>query len=258
MARHWGENILIYGDYVRSEASGITTKNPNQENWERTTQDLLRSIQATRVGSVLLRLINATPRSLTIRPLASALLLQTASAANTPVHAGAAGVPLKPKSPEKADGRGSGVTIWFDPDTWSGTAKNTVDPGNHMQPDDVLFHEMVHALRAMRGRMTAKDLDFWDNKEELIAVLLTNIYLADNGRPDDLRGSHNLPFEGLGSQHQFAAPQPSENMFYREYSDEIDELCTTMPDLCEPISTLTTWNPIRARKTQPARDAMFR
>lgn len=74
---------------------------------------------------------------------------------------------------------------------WTGTS---VDSGPGSLPDDVLYHELVHATRAMLSKfdMTQVNKDY-DNKEEYIAVLVTNIYLAEKA-PDQkhpkLRSSH--------------------------------------------------------------------
>jgi hypothetical protein len=257
MARYWGQNILIYGDYVQISDKGITAQNPKKDEWERKTQDVFRTLEGTRVGGVLIRLINNVRRSLTVRPVASSLIGETRAAANAPVHAGERGQQVKPGEPQLADGLGSGATLWFDPDAWSGTAKSTVDPASHMAPDDVLFHECVHAYRFMRGKAIGKKMEFFENREEFYAVLLTNIYVADRNRLQDLRGSHRLPFDVLGFQQQFAAPQRSDKLFYFQFTTEIDELCTAMPELTTPLSGLPTWNPLRARRDKDKPDPMF-
>jgi hypothetical protein len=185
------------------------------------------------------------------------LIEEIRAAANNPVHAGEKGARLSPDDARVADALGSGVTIWFNPDTWTGPAKAGVDPANHMQPDDVLFHECVHAYRFIRGKGTAKSMDFFKNLEEFYAVLLTNIYVADLKRERDLRGSHRLPFEALGAEKRFAAPQLSEKLFYFQFSDEIDDLCRKMSELTTPLSGLPTWNPLRVRRDKDKPDPMF-
>ena len=50
-------------------------------------------------------------------------------------------------------GKGSDVTIYFTPDTRQKSGCNTGTYGS--QPDEVLFHEMVHALRYMQGKSNA-------------------------------------------------------------------------------------------------------
>jgi hypothetical protein len=60
------------------------------------------------------------------------------------------------------------------------------------QPDEVLFHEMVHATRQMRGIFNPLPLGFlYDTEEEFFAILLANIYASETGRPIDLRSDHH-------------------------------------------------------------------
>lgn len=52
-------------------------------------------------------------------------------------------------------------------------------------PNEVLFHELVHSLRRVSGRMkgwklrNGEALTGFDNIEEFIAILVTNIYISD-------------------------------------------------------------------------------
>jgi hypothetical protein len=46
-------------------------------------------------------------------------------------------------------GDGSSVEISFDPDNYT---ESCIRRGAASQPDDVLLHEMVHALRMMQGK----------------------------------------------------------------------------------------------------------
>jgi hypothetical protein len=60
------------------------------------------------------------------------------------------------------------------------------------QPDEILFHEMVHATRQMRGIFNPMPLGFlYDTEEEFFAILLANIYASETGRPIDLRSDHH-------------------------------------------------------------------
>jgi hypothetical protein len=65
------------------------------------------------------------------------------------------------------------------------------------QPDEVLFHEMVHATRQMRGTFNPLPLGYlYDTEEEFFAILLANVYASETGRPIDLRSDHHS-FEHL-------------------------------------------------------------
>jgi hypothetical protein len=75
---------------------------------------------------------------------------------------------------------------------WTGTS---VASGPGSGPDEVLYHELVHATRTMLAKFDLKPVNKdYDNKEEYIAVLVTNIYLAENA-PDQkhpkLRAGHS-------------------------------------------------------------------
>jgi hypothetical protein len=60
------------------------------------------------------------------------------------------------------------------------------------QPDEVLFHEMVHATRQMRGLLNPLPLGFlYDTDEEFFAIVLANIYASETGRPIDIRSDHH-------------------------------------------------------------------
>jgi hypothetical protein len=82
--------------------------------------------------------------------------------------------------PMVGNGDGANSLIWYTPGMWDGKRRPT---GPAHQPDEVLYHELVHASREMRGVRT----DFlvnkgYDNLEEYLAVVLTNIYLSEKGQ----------------------------------------------------------------------------
>jgi len=96
-------------------------------------------------------------------------------------------------SPKIDAGRGSSSVIEFSMSKYHGKY-----PGS--SPDEILFHEMVHALRNARGINGAtKELlpgsifrsgKIYENEEEFIAILITNIYRSEQQRPK-LRMDHN-------------------------------------------------------------------
>ena len=50
------------------------------------------------------------------------------------------------------------------------------------QPDEVLFHELVHAARYLGGdfkKTPIPKMPEYDNEEEYFAVLITNIYISE-------------------------------------------------------------------------------
>src|SRR5262245_54051818 len=90
---------------------------------------------------------------------------------NGATNAYAEGIPVV----ESVPGLGSPVTLHYTPAMW-----NLPFAGG---PDDVLLHELVHAMRQEQGVMlplpTAGGNAGYDNDEEFLAILLTNIALSE-------------------------------------------------------------------------------
>lgn len=254
MSRFWGQNIQIDGSTVKEQFEDplaklylpgegppelVThdTSNPQAAAYENATQEVLRQIAKTPVGAILIQRINALSRRVTIRPLNEKAIGLTGTVADDAqaARAGSQG--------------GSNVTTWYDPSTWnSAVAKTGVDPGNHYRPDDVLFHELVHALRMQRGLWDPARIVTWDNIEDLFAIMLTNIYLSSNNRDQDLRGDHGKFFRALPKSLLRPNEQQSDQAFYLQNDNYIDRLCGSLPDLCAPITLIQChWNPLRAR-----------
>ena len=64
------------------------------------------------------------------------------------------------------------------------------------QPDEILFHELVHAARYLGGdlkKTPIPKMPDYENEEEYFAVLITDIYSSEKGRSfASLRKSHKL------------------------------------------------------------------
>jgi hypothetical protein len=92
-------------------------------------------------------------------------------------------------------GGGSPAIIDYSPEMWgkSGSA-HVSGPGS--QPDEVLCHELVHAAREMKGVQSMRavgdnDVDLlYENEEEFVAIVITNIYLSEK-KQTKLRGTHH-------------------------------------------------------------------
>jgi len=92
---------------------------------------------------------------------------------------------------EATDEQGGGIRIMFSPDQFS---KVFVGPGPSANAvEDVLFHELVHAMRLSNKRYFPRKVDSWDfnyNSEEFIAEQFANVYHASRGE-SDFYGSYN-------------------------------------------------------------------
>jgi hypothetical protein len=94
-----------------------------------------------------------------------------------------------PGGPGDGTGAGSDYMLDYSPELYGkqGVLKETY-PGSG--PDELLFHELVHAERSLEGVMYFMPVgNRYDNEEEYLAVVLTNIYLSSKGALL-LRGNH--------------------------------------------------------------------
>lgn len=93
----------------------------------------------------------------------------------------------------RATGGGSNVTIKFNPEKYQGAA-GCYDGNYGTKGDEVMMHEMVHALRYMQGlynQIPTEDnaLEGYENEEEFLAIVATNVYMSAKGGTQ-LRAHH--------------------------------------------------------------------
>jgi hypothetical protein len=78
----------------------------------------------------------------------------------------------------RGTGKGADVQLKFSPDEHHKSKCDKAGPGS--ATDEVLHHEMVHALRVMQGKrnmIPTKDPDY-ENDEEFLAIVATNVYIS--------------------------------------------------------------------------------
>jgi Effector protein len=111
----------------------------------------------------------------------------------------------------------------FDPKTNLATGTSGY-AGPSTMPDEVLFHEMVHATRAMFGTMDKTKVEpGYANKEEYIAVVVTNIYLAEKA-PDKRHPSlraNEVSFDELQNAAKFVDNVQGINISPRQLMKEM-------------------------------------
>ena len=242
MTRYWGQNIIIIG--AQATAPGSTPKLPDalQAQYESMTQDVVRLIAATPAGRIVINAINGARGSVTIRPMPPASNYNSITIPNTPAAANAkTRDPLPMCGNTACTGAGSDITIFYSPSMWFDPLnEDAVAGGGNYLPDDVLFHEFVHALRGMLGLWDLSLILQFDNIEDFYAITLTNIYLSLNHRGGSMRGSHAQHWEPL-------SVLITDKSYYVRYFDHIDLLSRRMPKLFSDIAAFPTgWNPLRA------------
>jgi hypothetical protein len=82
-----------------------------------------------------------------------------------------------------AEGGGSDASVYFTPSEWGGGNSACSGPGTRTAADEVLFHEMVHALRDMQGVSNPVPTvnTSYLNEEEFLAIVVTNVYISAKG-----------------------------------------------------------------------------
>jgi hypothetical protein len=93
-------------------------------------------------------------------------------------------------------GAGASVVIYYSVRTWTDAFYPDYTVGAAgFQPDEVLFHELVHATRRIRGKQTSvtvKGRPNFGNIEEYFATVIANIYLSEKGKEARLVGAYAL------------------------------------------------------------------
>jgi hypothetical protein len=161
---------------------------PNEKaTYETQVKEHLKWIYRTRVGIVLFNAIKFHGKPITISPYTGGIC--------------------------NAEGGGhtfSGI-VRYSPSTFSSRnaacAKQRADGGRGLLFDEILFHELFHAFRAVSGKFNQNAVSWqlynYTDSEEFFAVLITNIYVADksNKIKSGVRAGHSN-FKSLGEDYQ--------------------------------------------------------
>lgn len=133
-----------------------------------------------------------------------------------------------PVGTERGTGKGADVVLFFSARTWTTPwdwpGKPDGRPG--FLADEVLFHELVHITRMIRGKETHIGVEGrpnFGNIEEYFATVIANIYLSDKGQDNRLRGVYS----GGGPKDWSVMKDPDK--FY----DNVDKLTISPHDLME-------------------------
>jgi hypothetical protein len=152
------------------------------------------------------------------------------------------GLPVRNLGGATGSGRGSESVVYFTSQDHVGG--NLKLPGG--RPDEVLLHELVHALRQGLGKWLCAPMDDnFDTVEDFYAILVANIYRSEN-RYTTLRKDHR-GFQPL------APPLNNEGEYYKEYRERIDRFIQEMPDpFCNALAVVSCqFNPIRRAMRRP-------
>ena len=232
----WGSSFVYHMMYAK-EKSWVA-------HYEHRVVGLLNAIRATRTGAAIL---DSVVKRVTIRPLENPFEVNAfASPRNcrNAIELLAEPVGCRPGAVwELGTGMGTASTIYFTPGTYS--------PGDPLmnkrykhdvagkKPDEVLCHELVHAMRHTQGELDRRPMgDGFDKVDEFHAIMVANIYCSERGRP--LRRNHH---GSAPMQHEFATDG---FRFYAWYNKLVSKFVSDLPELARQLSRINCpWNPVR-------------
>ncbi len=160
-----------------------------------------------------------------------------------------------PKSWGAAKGGGSDVDIYFTP---GGGDDEACSKGSGLcadLPDEILLHEMVHALRMMQGVFNpVPTTGRYKNEEEFLALVIANVYISKKKGNKLLRPDYQLRYGPMKS------PLNTSDGFLKD--DENKRILEYYASAWQPIfgqlgAVDTDFNPFRpfnktAQKAKPA------
>lgn len=197
--------------------------------------DVLKIIKSQRVGSIVIDEIGRLGRIL-LKPYAGLN-------ATTDYQQGMAGILAK-------------VVISFSPNTWA--VVTNIYPGIKfpnvyalfpgMTQDEVLLHEMVHAVNGLGPGFSNSTLQGvmapYENEEEFFTILTANLYISEKGRPPRMmRNSHALSPQGMPDWEAISEVFLFENANY----SLIDKFCRQNDHFTRMLARVhSRFNPIRS------------
>lgn len=154
----------------------------------------------------------------------------------------------RPPKDFKGTGKGSDVTIFFDSED-GGCYNNHTQVSSHY--DDILIHELVHALRMAQGLINYVPTQNhrYGDVEEFLAIVVTNVYVSAKGghrfRADHM--GHHLLRRSLSTSGGFIHDIHNFRML-RKYR------CDWLETFAELARVKTHFNPFREMLHYPPKE----
>jgi hypothetical protein len=166
----------------------------NRDNWEKSIDSIITALSQKMTSWSVMKALSDSGHTLTIVPN-PVVECNSTTFPNSTRDAARAGAEAEDcskalKGDNLGTGKGTSSKIVFSPGPFAKTGTCSVD-GAGRDADEILFHEMCHAMRYAVGQRNAcfeTPLGYRDY-EEFVAVLLTNVYSSETGRM--LRKDHS-------------------------------------------------------------------
>lgn len=213
-----------------------------QAHYQHRVRLYLNTIHGSKTGAAV---IDAIVGSVTVRPLKNPSRDGASARPLYRMHATQMGERLVRCGDDPAPGIGSGLgstsTVFFTPGVYTrGDALQKYSPDAPAgRPEEVLLHELVHAMRHTVGELDRSCMkDDYNRMDEFQAIMVCNIFCSERDRP--LRRNHDshdpMP-------RDFAADA---FRFYATYNRPISKFVSDHPDLSRQLKKVPcAWNPIR-------------
>ncbi len=179
---------------------------------------------------------------------------------------------VDPKIGTARDGRPYGAIVYYSPHLFyphSGYVSTDSTKNNGEQPDEILFHELVHAFRRVSSKRHREDtsggLLQYDSNEEFYAILSTNIYVSDptNKKKSGLREDHQdyaaLP-PGLAASFDFFKSSRDAFTLVKQFSVDNPGFTKALAGVPAPFNPLAAFfaDPAKAQKESNSAIATIR
>ncbi len=235
MGLEWNYMLDIRPTWVNAQMSA---------NWEASVRRQITWIAGTDAGKVLLKSIKFFGKWVSISPYDGL--------------SGACNASAEERTGTAKDGKPYGAMVLFSPHVYQrGTACHGGPNSNRANlPDEVLFHELVHAFRRVSGKRnrsaTTGGLVHYTSNEEFNAILLDNIYITD---------PTNKIRTGLRQDHASSGPLDAGLAtsfdFFKSGGDVfglVKQLATDHPFLSKEMAKVpSTFNPLAAFFANPVK-----
>lgn len=245
--------MITFNAHIKIDSVGLDVRDfANARLYEADTQRVLNILVHTRTGSAVTQAIAMGKKNLIIRPYSAAdrasARFNAYATEKNPDTSTIKGGHWQDTAGGRHRGLGGGSDsfIHFSSSTWAAFEKQRRGHHSGASPDEVLLHEMVHALRMLIGMSESVALGhLYDDEEEFFAILIANIYVSELNRRDDLRSDHHgfrRLSENQDTSEEFLPKADTNDYRYRL----VRKLVMQEPFLCMNLANVPgTFNPIR-------------
>lgn len=127
--------------------------------------------------------------------------------------------------------------------------------------DEILLHELVHAHNMQRGVTDLREMTLdmrrpfrageFDDADDFVAVMVTNIYQSERGRP--LRRDHRFGSTSLTASSRSVGEDPGYAAFFRQFDLMAPDFVAELAAIDAPFNPWRARGPGRIRETPRAR-----